>query len=114
VLLGPSGGRFTGSPARPHTSAGGVAVLTDRRWVFRTVGGGNLAVPFERITGLRDDKWFRGKMQGGRRHIIFATAPGEIGFIVAGDLATWMTALRQALGPRAGADQAGSAPREVR
>lgn len=98
-----SGERFTAGPepavyrggSRPYSAVkgNGTLILTDRKLVFRKLTGGIIEVPTSNITGIRQEKWFRGSRTGGMTHLVVDTAdPAEIGFFVT-DLAAWQRAL---------------------
>ncbi len=98
-----SGERFAAGPepavyrggSRPYSAVkgNGTMILTDRRLVFRKLTGGMIEVATSNITGIRQEKSFRGSRVGGMTHLVVDTAdPAEIGFFVT-DLAAWQRAL---------------------
>ncbi len=42
----------------------------------------------EKITGVREEKWFNGKYNG-KLHLVVTTADSQLGFVV-GEHAAWM------------------------
>src|SRR5262245_27071074 len=56
---GPESAVYRGATAGfPMVKGNGVALLTDRRLVFRKLVGAGLEVPLDRVAGVREDKWF--------------------------------------------------------
>jgi hypothetical protein len=96
ALRGPESALYRGgSGPYPRVKGNGFIALTRERLVFRIMVGKSVAVPLAEITGLREDKWFRGARTGGRVHLIVETAEGELGFFVA-DNAAWIAAIEAA------------------
>jgi hypothetical protein len=92
---GPEPAVYRGATAGyPLVNGNGVAVLTDRRLVFRKLIGAGLEVPLERVVGVREDKWFLVGYRNGQMHLILRTSDGnEVGFMFA-DHPGWMTTVR--------------------
>jgi hypothetical protein len=101
IQCGPSPALYQGSSIHglSRGSGGGVAVLTDRHWVFQNLrkSGGKVEIGLDQITSVREEKWFMHKARGGRKHIVLQTAAGETGFIAWNDHATWLGALQAAV-----------------
>lgn len=95
VLRGPAKGSYRGAtaPGYPTVKNAGVIALTRRRLVFRTLPGKTIEVPVEAITGVREAAVFKGSVVGGQRHLIVATAGGEVGFYVFSGIGDWVATL---------------------
>jgi hypothetical protein len=95
VLLAPEKGSYRGATAAgyPTVKNTGLIALTARRLVFRTLTGKAIDVPVDAITGVRDATVFKGSVVGGQKHLIVATASGEIGFYVFSGIGDWIAAL---------------------
>ncbi|AGB25407.1 hypothetical protein Mycsm_05206 [Mycobacterium sp. JS623] len=94
VVRPPEKGNYRGAtaPGYPMVKNNGLIALTKRRLVFRTLTGKAIDIPVAAITGVREAAVFNGSVVGGRKHLIVATAAGEIGFYVS-DNAGWTAAL---------------------
>ena len=93
VLIGPESALYRGGTGGyPGVKGNGLIALTTEQLRFRILVGTSLDIPLREITGLREDKTFKGARVGGRVHLIVQTATGEAGFFV-GDNAKWIAAL---------------------
>ena len=92
---GPESAVYRGATAGfPMVKGNGVAVLTDRRLIFRKLVGAGLEVPLDRVAGVREDTWFLGGYRNGRMHLILRMQDGnEVGFMFA-DHPGWMASVR--------------------
>jgi len=93
---GPESAVYRGATAGfPMVNGNGVAMLTDRRLIFRKLVGAGLEVPLDRVAGVREDKWFLGSYRSGRMHLILKMRDGnEVGFMFA-DHPGWMASVRE-------------------
>ena len=115
-MRAPENGSYRGAtaPGYPVVKNNGLIALTQRRLIFRTLTGKSIEVPVEAITGVREATVFKGSVVGGQKHLIVATAAGEIGFYVFAGIADWIAALTTwhlASRPRRDAARAGARAR---
>ncbi len=89
----------SGSGPYPRVKGNGYLALTRDRLVFRILVGKSVAVPLSEITGLREEKWFRGSRTGGHVHLVVETTQGELAFFTS-DNAAWIAAIETARGER--------------
>jgi hypothetical protein len=96
VDRGPEPVRYSGATAvYSGVSNTAIAALTDRRLVIHALMGRRVELPVTKITGVREEKMFRGQVHGGSVHVVIATSdPAEIGLRVT-DTAGWVSALRR-------------------
>jgi hypothetical protein len=87
----------SGSGPYPRVKGNGYLALTRERLVFRILVGKSVAVPLGEITGLREEKWFRGARTGGHIHLIVETTRGELAFFTSHN-AAWISAIKSAAG----------------
>ena len=85
----------SGSGPYPRVKGNGYLALTRERLVFRILVGKSVAVPLSEITGLREEKWFRGARTGGHVHLVVETTQGELAFFTS-DNAAWISAIDSA------------------
>lgn len=94
---GPESAVYRGATAEfPNVKGNGMMALTDKRILFRRAVGSPIDVPRDRITGVREDKWFNRSYRNGQLHLIVQLEGGtEVGFMVS-DHAAWMSTLAPA------------------
>jgi hypothetical protein len=96
ALRGPEQALYrSGSGPYPRVKGNGYLALTRERLVFRILVGKSVAVPLAEITGLREEKWFRGARTGGHIHLVVETTRGELAFFTS-DNAAWISAIDSA------------------
>ena len=96
IVRGPERASYRGATGG-YSKAGsiGVAVLTERRLIFRKPFGAPIEVPRGEIASVRDARVFRRSVAAGRTHtIVKLTSGAELGFYFA-DAAAWEAALRE-------------------
>jgi hypothetical protein len=98
VVRGPDPGLYRGgSGGRSRVKGNGVAVLTDRRLVFRKAIGAAVDVPVADIVAVREAKWFL-RSYVGKMHVVLTLRDGaEVGFILH-EHAAWMDLLGKLAG----------------
>jgi hypothetical protein len=99
ILRGPEPGLYRGGSGDFSIVKGnGVAVLTERRLIFRKIMGAPIEIPVSDLVGVREDKWFL-RATNGHAHVIVKLKSGaEVGFIFR-QHAEWMAVVKAVLPP---------------
>jgi hypothetical protein len=94
IVLGPAQAIYRGATAAgyPRVKGNAAVALTESRLVFRKATGGTIEVPRAEISGVRQDRVFKGSVTGGRTHVIVQIPGGELAFFV-GEPDMWAQAL---------------------
>ena len=82
-----------GTGGFPAVKGNCLVALTSDRLVWQMLMGQRLEISLPDITGVREEKAFRGAVRAGKTHLVVTAGAAEAGFFVA-DNAAWLTALK--------------------
>ena len=85
ILIPPERAKFTGA-ARGYgrVRCDGVIAATEKRLLFWRLCGFLIEVVLDQVTGVREERWFRGYFRAGCRHLVVELSDGnQVAFYVA-------------------------------